>query len=83
MPSVKNIVIVNDFGSINGGAAQVAIHTALGLAWLGYRVYYFCAVPPVDRELAANSNIQVVCTQQADLLSSGSRFSASRLYPRV
>jgi glycosyltransferase involved in cell wall biosynthesis len=77
MPSVKNIVIVNDFGSINGGAAQVAIHTALGLARLGYRVYYFCAVPPVDRELAANSNIQVVCTQQADLLSSGSRFLAA------
>ncbi len=77
MSVVKNIVIVNDFGSINGGTAQVAIHTTFGLAQLGYRVYYFCAVPPIDEELADNPNIQVVCTQQIDLLSSCNRFFAA------
>jgi len=76
MPGIKNIVIVNDFGSINGGAAQVAINTALNLGRLGYHVYYFCAAPPIDGRLIAGMNIRVFCTKQADILSSNNRFFA-------
>jgi len=76
LSAVKNIIIVNDFGSINGGTAQVAINTALNLGQLGYHVYYFCAVPPIDDRLIACRNIRVFCTKQADILSSNNRLLA-------
>lgn len=43
-----NIVIVCDFGSVNGGAANVAITSARGLAEAGVAVSFVCAVPPVS-----------------------------------
>lgn len=73
---LENILILNDFGHINGGAAQVAITSALGLAARGYRVFYFCAVPPIDPQLLAHPNIQVVSTDQSDILHNPNRMEA-------
>ena len=42
---LKNIVIVNDCAHIEGGAASVAINSAIGLA-KHYSVYLFSAVQP-------------------------------------
>ena len=40
-----NVVVVNDFAFVNGGAAQVALSSARGLAERGHRVTVFSAVP--------------------------------------
>lgn len=73
---LQNIIILNDFAHINGGAAQVAITSAIGLAARGYRVFYFCAVPPVDPKLAEDPNIQVISTGQKDILNNPNRVDA-------
>ena len=77
MAAIKNIVIINDFGHINGGAAQVAINTALGLSKLGHRVFYFYAVEPLDQRIEEDPNIEVFCTHQTDILNTNSRILSS------
>ena len=41
MENIDTIVILNDFGHINGGAAKVAIQSAIALSNKGYKVIYF------------------------------------------
>lgn len=72
---VKVVVVINDFGHVNGGAAQVAISSARSLAARGIRVIYFSAVGPVDTGLV-DSGVECITTGQADILRSGSRFTA-------
>lgn len=45
------IVIVCDFGDVNGGAARVAIDSARSLAEAGHDVIYVCAIPPINARL--------------------------------
>lgn len=45
------VVIVSDFGSVNGGAAKVAIESARGLAEAGVEVVFACAIAPVSDKL--------------------------------
>jgi glycosyltransferase involved in cell wall biosynthesis len=45
------VVIVSDFGSVNGGAAKVAIESARGLAEAGIGVVFACAIAPVSDKL--------------------------------
>jgi glycosyltransferase involved in cell wall biosynthesis len=45
------VVIVSDFGSVNGGAAKVAIESARGLAEAGVDVVFAYAVGPVSDKL--------------------------------
>ena len=72
---IKTVIIVNDFGFVNGGAGKIAISTALGLAENGYRVIFFCAVGPVGNELI-HPNIQVICTNQLDILHDSNKIRA-------
>ena len=72
---LKNIIIVNDFAYINGGAAKVAIESALGLAKQGYNVIFFAAVGPIDRRLE-NRGIKVICLGQKDILADTNRLRA-------
>lgn len=72
---VKTVVVLNDFGHVNGGAAQVAISSARSLAARGIRVIYFSAVGPVDAGLG-DAGVECVTTGQADILRSGSRLTA-------
>lgn len=44
-------VIVSDFGSVNGGAAKVAIESARGLADAGVEIVFACAIGPVSERL--------------------------------
>ena len=60
------VVVVYDFGFVNGGAAQVAIASALALQQAGHQVAYLCAVGPVDSRLQAACEI-VCCTDQQDI----------------
>ena len=61
-----HIIVVYDFGFVNGGAAQVAISSALALKAAGHHVTYLCAVGPVDPRLQASCD-QVLCTDQQDI----------------
>lgn len=72
---VTAVVIVNDFGHVNGGAAQVAISSARSLAARGIRVIYFSAVGPVDPGLH-NAGVECITTEQTDILRSGNRLAA-------
>lgn len=45
------VVIVSDFGSVNGGAAKVAIESARGLAEAGVEIVFACAIGPVSDRL--------------------------------
>lgn len=44
-------VIISDFGSVNGGAAKVAIESARGLAEAGVEIVFACAIGPVSERL--------------------------------
>ena len=54
------IVIVSDFGEVNGGAAKVAVTSARGLAEAGSSVTYVCAIAPVS-PLLDHPRIAVRC----------------------
>ena len=41
---IKNVVIINDFNYVQGGASKVAIDTAKLLKNEGIKVYFFSAV---------------------------------------
>lgn len=69
---VKNVIVVSDYGYIEGGAGRIAHETAILLSQNGYNVVFFCAVSPVSDELK-NSSIEVVCLEQSDILRERSR----------
>lgn len=71
---LKNIVIVNDWASIEGGAANVAINSAIGLA-KHYCVYLFSAVQPIDSRLK-KAGVNVICIGKKDVLHDENRFRA-------
>lgn len=71
-----NILIINDFAHVNGGASQVALSSAIGLAREGYRVTVFSAVKPIMPELSENG-VEVICTEQSEILKNPSRFMAA------
>ena len=71
-----NVVIVNDFAYVNGGAGQVAVTAAKLLARQGHRVIFFAAVGPIGQELQNEQNLSVVCLNQKDILRDSNRLRA-------
>lgn len=84
MDKVKNIIVVCDFGFIDGGAARIAIETAILLKKANKKVTYFCAVGPVTDRLK-DANVEVVCLNQSDILHEKSKLKAvcRGIYNRV
>ena len=76
-PPIATVVVISDYGHINGGQAKVAIDSAKGLRGRGYEVVFFCAAGPVDPQLEA-SGVRVICLGQRDLLSESSVLTAMR-----
>lgn len=74
---VKNIIIINDFAFVNGGAGKVALTSAKALSKAGYNVILFSAMGPVDKSLSEDG-IHVVCLNQKDILSNPNRLQAIR-----
>lgn len=74
--SVQNIIVINDFAHINGGASQVALNTAIGLAQEGFQVTVFCAVAPVMPELLGQPGLEVICTNQHEIREDPNRIRA-------
>lgn len=71
-----NVIIVNDYAYVNGGASQIALRTAKNLACAGCDVYLFSAVGPVDESLKNIKRLNVICLNQYDILSNPSRLQA-------
>lgn len=69
---IKNVIIVSDYGYIEGGAGRIAHETAILLSKNGYNVIFFCAVAPISEELQ-NAPLEVVCLGQSDILHEKSR----------
>lgn len=71
-----NIVILNDNGTITGGGGKVALGSARGLARRGHKVTVFTAVGPVAPDLVDVPGLQVVCTDQQEILTDPNRLRA-------
>jgi glycosyltransferase involved in cell wall biosynthesis len=63
---LKTVVVVSDIAHVNGGAAEVAIKSAIGLAEMGLQVYFFSAAGPVDSRLI-KSGVIVNCLNQTTI----------------
>lgn len=74
--SLLNIIIINDYGFVQGGASQVAIDSAVGLADKGHNVSFVYGVGPHDKKLN-HPNIKLVDFEQFDLLGNPSRLNAA------
>lgn len=74
MKNCETAVIVYDYGFINGGAAKVAINSALELKKKGLEIFYFSAVGPMCAELE-KSDIKSICLNMNDI-NSGKRREA-------
>ena len=72
---LNNVVIVSDYAHVTGGAAKVAINSAIGLADSGLDVLYFSAVGPVAESLL-RSRVRVECLHQFDILKEPHRIRA-------
>ena len=70
-----NIVVINDYAEVNGGASKLAILEAAGLARQGHRIFFVCAVGVIDERLL-HANITVLSTGQHDLLGNPNRLQA-------
>jgi len=71
------VVIVSDFGSVNGGAAKVAIESAYGLAEAGVEVVFACAIGPVSERLD-HPLIDVALYPGEEIWQVGSKVAAAR-----
>ena len=72
----KHVVILNDFAHVNGGAGQVALSSARGLAERGMEVTVFSAVGPAMANLSAK-RIRLECTGQQEIARDNSRIRAA------
>jgi glycosyltransferase involved in cell wall biosynthesis len=70
------VVIVSDFGDVNGGAAQVAITSARGLAEVGIPVIFVCAVGPISPRLN-QPGIAVHCLDFESVWARGNGMAAA------
>lgn len=70
------IIVLNDFGYIEGGASQVALSSAKALAGRGHEVLLFCAVGPVAAELQGVPGLSVQCLGIHEIVADPNRLRA-------
>ena len=71
------VIIVSDFGYVEGGAVAVAVKTAVLLASEGRKVVFFCGEGPVCDEIV-ESGAEVVCLGIYSINSNPSKLEAVR-----
>lgn len=67
MKKIKDVVVVNDFAYVQGGASKVAIDTANLLEKNGYRVHFFTGQTN-EKAAELNKNIHVISLEQPEAL---------------
>jgi glycosyltransferase involved in cell wall biosynthesis len=72
-----NIVVATDFAYVNGGAANIALGSAKGLAARGHHVILFSAVGPVAGDLQEVPGLESVCLDQIDVWCDPNRVRAA------
>jgi glycosyltransferase involved in cell wall biosynthesis len=77
MTEQLHVIVVNDFAHINGGAAKVALTSAIGLAEQGHRVTLVTGVAPIMPELTA-AGVDVHCLGQHEIATDRNRLRAMR-----
>ena len=70
------IVIVSDFGEVNGGAAKVAVTSARALAEAGISVTYVCAAAPIS-PLLDHPRVAVHCLDFDSVWTRGNPIAAA------
>ncbi|WP_353186918.1 glycosyltransferase family 4 protein [Bosea sp. (in: a-proteobacteria)] len=70
-------VIISDFGSVNGGAAKVAIESARGLAEAGVDIVFAYAIGPISERLY-HPRIRVERFAGEEIWQVGSKLAAAR-----
>jgi glycosyltransferase involved in cell wall biosynthesis len=73
---LENVILINDFGYVNGGQSKVAIESALLLAETDIDVVFFAACGPVDERLE-QAGVKVICLNQHDILGNPNRVDAA------
>jgi glycosyltransferase involved in cell wall biosynthesis len=71
-----NVIVINDFAYVDGGASKIALGSAKALAHFGHRVTLFTAVGPVDPGLLDVENLSVTCLQQREVADDPNRMRA-------
>jgi glycosyltransferase involved in cell wall biosynthesis len=74
--SVRHVVIVNDSACIDGGAAKIAVDSALELARRGMKISFVSAIGPIDPALR-DSGAEIVHLGQTPLIHHPSRAVAA------
>jgi len=74
---LKNIVIVNDFSYVNGGASRVALAGALGLTAHQYKVVFFSSVKSSNPNNQQGNNLEFECLDQHEILLDPKRYRAT------
>ena len=69
------IVVINDYGYINGGASHVVISSLNGLASLGCDVTFISAVGPSDKNSISNK-VNIINFNFDDIVGNPSKFNA-------
>lgn len=72
--NLKNIVIVNDFNYVQGGASKVAIDTAKLLKEEGFNVYFFSAVNKREENI---EGITYISTNQNEALKENNKIKGA------
>lgn len=71
------IIVLNDFGYVEGGASQVALSSAQALAARGHSVLLLCAVGPVAAELQGIPGLSVRCLGIHEIVADPNRLRAA------
>ena len=71
-----NVVVLNDFAYVDGGASKIALGSAKALAGRGHQVTLFAAVGPMDASLLEVPGLKVICLQQHEIVSDPNRMQA-------
>ena len=71
---IENVVIINDFNYIQGGASKVAIDTAKILSNSGLKVYFFSAVNKTEENI---EGITYISTKQNESLREKNRIKGA------
>lgn len=71
------IIVLNDYATLNGGSSAVAIASARGLAARGFHVTYFSCVGPVAAQLQGVPGLDIICLDQHELARNPSRIGAA------
>jgi glycosyltransferase involved in cell wall biosynthesis len=71
-----NLIILNDFGYVDGGASKVALSSARALAERGHRVLLFCGVGPITESLQTVPGLSVQCLDIKEIASDPNRLRA-------